>query len=76
MTRPALKVDSPNAPTIAPPRGPMMDARAIASELFNDTVSPEWVRENVPDKVRLAHRTVRWYRSDVLAWLEKMRKAG
>jgi predicted DNA-binding transcriptional regulator AlpA len=54
----------------------MMDARAIAAELFDGTVSPEWVRENVPGKVRLAHRTVRWYRGDVTAWLEQRRKAG
>ena len=76
MTRPSLRVESPNAPTVAPPRGPMVDARTIAADLFGGTVSEAWVRANVPGRVKLSHRTIRWYRTDVEQWIASLRKAG
>jgi len=31
--------------------------------------SAAWCRRNVPGKVKLGHRTVRWYERDVMAWI-------
>ena len=76
MTRPSLKVESPGAPAVPPPRGPMVDARTIAAEMFAGTVSEAWVRANVPGRVKLSHRTIRWYRTDVEQWILERRKAG
>ena len=33
----------------------------------------EWVLLHVPNKVRLGHRTIRWFREDVEQWLESFR---
>ena len=41
-------------------------------ELLRGEVSEDWVRRNVPGKVRLGHRTVLWRARDVLTWLEKL----
>lgn len=76
MTRPALKVESATPPVVSPPRGPMIDARTIAADLFGGTVSEAWVRANVPGRVKLSHRTIRWYRGDVERWINDQRKAG
>lgn len=53
------------------PRGPFMRAKKIAAdpELFNNEVSPAWVLRNVPNRVKLGHSTVGWYRQDVEAWI-------
>lgn len=37
--------------------------------------SAGWVKVHVPHKVRLGHRTVRWYEIDVKLWLESQRAA-
>jgi len=73
MTR-ALRIEKPT-PAIPVPRGRMMDAQAVATELFDGTVSETWVRKNVPGRVKLSHRTVRWFRDDVVRWLEQRRSA-
>jgi predicted DNA-binding transcriptional regulator AlpA len=49
-------------------RGPLLTPEAVA-ELIGG-VSPAWVRRNVPGKLRLGQRTVRWYRRDVQDWIE------
>ncbi len=33
-------------------------------------VTPQWALRNVPGKLSLGQRTKRWYRSDVLRWIE------
>ena len=38
--------------------------------------SPGWVRANVPKKLALGRRTVRWYEQDIRQWLEQLRIAG
>jgi predicted DNA-binding transcriptional regulator AlpA len=38
--------------------------------------SPAWVRRNVPHKVTLGHRTVRWERADVIRWLQTQKING
>jgi hypothetical protein len=76
MARPTLKVESSDAPIVPAPRGPMIDARTIATELFAGSVSEQWVRANVPNRVKLSHRTIRWYRVDVERWIAERRKAG
>lgn len=63
----------------------MMNAEKIVREFFTDPDSGEsyvkqkWVRATVPNKVRLSHHVVLWYRDDVLAWIasrqEKPRQA-
>ena len=35
--------------------------------------SPEWVRRNVPYKLELGQKTVRWHQHDVLDWLQSKR---
>jgi predicted DNA-binding transcriptional regulator AlpA len=54
---------------LAPPvdRGPLLSPEQVA-ELIGG-VEPEWVRRNVPGKLALGQRTVRWYRDDVLTWI-------
>lgn len=49
-------------------RGPLLTPEAVA-ELIGG-VSPAWVRRRVAGKLHLGQRTVRWYRQDVLDWIE------
>ncbi len=57
------------------PRGRMMNAVEIAAELYSGTVDAAWVLENVPNKMKFGHRTVRWYEQDVLSFIESVRAA-
>lgn len=66
-----LKFPAPAAPP--PNRGRLLAAAQVA-ELIGG-VSPAWVRRTVPAKVCMGHSTVRWFESDVLAWLEGRRQA-
>lgn len=61
------------APLLPPPpdRGPLLTAQQVAKIVGG--VSTAWVKRTVPVKVRLGHSTVRWYESDVRAWLESQR---
>lgn len=67
---------------IPAPRGPLMNAEQIAVEFFGwveggdnrDARSPKWVKANAPHKVVLGHSTVRWYRTDIEAWIASKRK--
>ena len=54
-------------------RGRLLTATQLAAELFAGTVSTAWVRRHVPHKIVLGHSTVRWYESDVQAWIETRR---
>ena len=62
--------------TPVPPedRGPLLTDAEVAALLNLD--NPEgkharrWVREHVPSKKRLGHVTIRWFKQDVLAWVE------
>ena len=60
-------------PFPAPPvdRGPLLSPEAVAALIGG--VSPTWVRRNVPKKLALGQRTVRWYQRDVLEWLDSKR---
>lgn len=72
MTKPRdLQVVRPEPGPPEPPadRGRLMTAEQVAAELFSGTVSPAWVRRNVPGKIVLGHSTVRWYELDVRRWL-------
>ena len=70
------------APTLQAPQPPgrVLDAEAVAALLMlDDPASPEtqrWVREHVPQKRKLGHRTVRWLERDVLAWVESREVVG
>lgn len=67
---PALVNGSLAALQVPPNLGRLMSATQVAEELFHGTVSPTWVRRNVPHKITLGHSTVRWWEADVLRWLE------
>ena len=69
-----LRVLRPGPQSEPPPdRGRLLTAAQVAAELFNQTVSPAWVRRHVPHKVVLGHSTVRWYEHDVLTWIAMQR---
>jgi len=52
----------------SPARGPLLTSQAVADLISG--VTDAWVRRNVPGKLRLGQRTVRWYQQDVLDWIE------
>ena len=58
---------------VAPPtdRGQLLTSVEVADLIGG--VSDSWVRRNMPHKVELGHSTVRWFKNDVLAWLESRR---
>jgi hypothetical protein len=56
-------------------RGRLMTAQQVATELFDGTVSPQWVRRNCP-KVTLGHSTVRHFEADVREWIESRREGA
>jgi hypothetical protein len=60
-------------PRPAPPadRGPLLTPTQVA-ELIGG-VSAKWVLRHVPGKLALGQKTKRWYRGDVLRWLEGLR---
>lgn len=58
------------------PRGPLMNAETVARECFDSQVGAKWVKQNVPNKVRLGHSTVLWFRDDVLEWIQKRKESA
>lgn len=56
-------------------RGRLLNAAQVAAIVFNDTVSPAWVRRTVPGKIILGHSTVRWYEFDVYSWVAQQQEA-
>lgn len=74
MTEPRLKI-LPKVEGVPLPRGPFMRAWEVAAdpELFNGKVGAVWVRRNVPNRVKIGHSTVGWYRNDVLAFIASRR---
>ena len=60
-------------PLEAPPdRGRLLTAEQVA-DLIGGGVSTAWVRANVPHKLTLGRRTVRWYERDVYEFLASLR---
>jgi len=65
-----------------PDRGSLLDPKAVAMMLFPGMSRRElpgkmkWVRENVPFKVPLGHKTVGWFEADVRWWLEDRRNGN
>ena len=57
-------------------RGRLLNAAQVATELLGGTVSSAWVRRHVPAKLVLGHSTVRWFETDVRAWLEARRTSA
>jgi len=62
-----------------PDRGAVLDPEAAARTIFPGVTERElpgkmkWVRENVPLKLILGHKTVGWFEADVRWWLEDRR---
>lgn len=74
MTTLKLEPPSSGAPGGPPvPRGRLLSAEQVATELLGGAVSEAWVRRHLPHGVRLGHSTVRWFEVDVQAWLEARR---
>jgi len=74
---PELHVLRPGGPLETPPdRGRLLTAAQVAADLLGGTVSPAWVRRHVPAKLVLGHSTVRWFETDVRAWLEARRTSA
>ena len=46
-----------------PNRGRLLDKYEVAEKVGG--VSPDWARANMPHKLTLGRRTVRWYEADV-----------
>jgi predicted DNA-binding transcriptional regulator AlpA len=65
-----LHVLRPDTAPLTPPpdRGPLLTPQQVAALIGG--VSAAWVRRRVPGKIVLGQRTVRWYRADVLAWVD------
>jgi hypothetical protein len=59
-------------------RGRLMNGKQIAENIFNNTVSSQWVRRNVaPEKkITLGRSTVMWWERDVIAWLDAAQIGG
>lgn len=69
MTARATRVlEMPSPP---PNRGPLLDAETVRRMIGGaDGPSLDWIYANVPHKVKISHRCVRWFEADVKAWLE------
>lgn len=57
------------------PRGRMVSAQEIATELYHGKVTAKWVLTHVPNKMKFGHKTVLWYSDDVVAYIESVRAA-
>jgi hypothetical protein len=67
-------VTIPRLPSHPPmPRGRLMDAETVARDVLQGAHSAQWVKRYVPHKIRLGHRTVRWYEDDVRRYIEELR---
>lgn len=62
-----------NTPTIAArasagPRGRLLNAQQIATEIFNTPSRERWVKQTVAPakKIKLGHSSVFWWEQDVL----------
>ena len=51
-----------------------MNAEDIAGQLFGGQVTPEWVRRKVPGKMAMGHRTVFWWESEVISWIDSKKE--
>ncbi len=75
---PDLTVGLPRASAIGSPGGSvrLMSAEQVAKELFGSTVTADWVKRNLSGphtgRVKLGHRTVRWNRRSVEAYVARL----
>lgn len=74
MTTLKLEQPSNREPSGPPvPRGRLLSAEQVATDLLHSSLSPAWVRRNLPHRIELGHSTVRWFETDVMAWIEARR---
>ena len=64
-------------PRPPPDRGPLIDARQIQA-MIGGTKPPstDWINRHAPNRCDFGYRTKRWYRDDVVTWLETLRNQG
>jgi hypothetical protein len=72
----SLKLEPSSPAQIGPPvdRGRLLSAEQVATELLHGGLGPAWVRRNLPHRIELGHSTVRWFETDVMAWIEARRR--
>ena len=52
-------------------QGRLLDAEQVAQEIFDGQVSETWVKRQISaGRIKLGHRTVRWYENLVRDWLK------
>lgn len=61
-------------PQAPPNRGRLLTVDEVREQVGGD-VSTDWIYANVPHKVKLSHRCVRWYEYDIRDWLEGLRES-
>lgn len=59
-------------PKPPPDRGRLLTADDVRA-MIGGGVALEWVYANVPHKLKISYRMVRWYEDDVRDWLEGLR---
>ncbi len=53
----------------APARIRLLNAEQVSDQFFGGSVTPRWVRLNVPGKRKYGHRTVLWMEHEVREWI-------
>ena len=53
----------------APERIRLLKAEQVADAVFGGSVTPRWVRLNVPGKRKYGHRTLLWFEHEVREWV-------
>lgn len=70
MTRSALSLHQP--PPAPKDRGRLLTAEEIARDILRDERKRRWVVANVPHRVMVGTRTIRWWERDVFAFLDSL----
>lgn len=67
----------PGAPVrgLPPDRGRLLTAEEVAARL-GGAVTPRWVRTHVRPRIELHQKALRWYETDVDAWLAGCRQGA
>jgi len=53
-------------------RGRLLTAEQIADEILHDPRKRRWVTANLPNRVVIGTRTLRWWERDVYAYLDSL----
>ena len=70
MTRPAMHLHQ--SPAHPKDRGRLLTADEIARDILRDERKRRWVVANIPNRVVVGTRTIRWWERDVYAYLDSL----